>query len=88
MKSYRKLIKSKLIVLCPTQLGKYNEANKSTPHHNIYCYRVIVFPTGLDFLTNLPPNLSIPEDNIWEVFVTVVRYKTVVMLVCLRILRN
>jgi len=35
--------------------------------------RVIVFPTGLDFLSSLPPNLSIPEDNIWEVFVTVVR---------------
>ena len=38
-----------------------------------------MFPTGLDFLTNLPPNLSIPEDNIWEVFVTVVRYKAVVI---------
>jgi len=35
--------------------------------------RVIVFPTNRDFMSSLPPELSIPEDNIWEVFVTVVR---------------
>ena len=37
-------------------------------------YRVIVFPTNRDFMSSLPPELSIPEDNIWEVFVTVVRW--------------
>ena len=37
-------------------------------------YRVIVFPTTTDFMSSLPPQLNIPEDNIWEVFVTVVRW--------------
>ena len=36
-------------------------------------YRVIVFPATTDFMSSLPPQLNIPEDNIWEVFVTVVR---------------
>merc|ERR1719219_498915 len=38
--------------------------------------RVIVFPTASDLMSSLPPQLIIPEDNIWEVFVTVIRSAT------------
>jgi len=56
------------------KLEDINQIKVDSPVPN--SVRVIVFPTGLDFLTSLPPNLSIPEDNIWEVFVTVVRSTT------------
>ena len=36
-------------------------------------FRFIIFPVGQDFFSNLPPTICFPEDDIWEVFVTIVR---------------
>ena len=36
--------------------------------------RFIIFPVSQDFFSNLPPAITFPEDDIWEVFVTIVRY--------------
>jgi len=35
--------------------------------------RFIIFPVSQDFFSNLPPAITFPEDDIWEVFVTIVR---------------
>jgi len=68
---YSEKFNEKLPVNWVEKLQEINQIKVDSPVPN--SVRVIVFPTGLDFLTNLPPNLNIPEDNIWEVFVTVVR---------------
>ena len=83
----RKLGRSRWRVLCPTLWGKTHSQNwLATIFYDVTCFRVIVFATGLDFMSSLPPNLILPEDNIWEVFVTVVRWdKTFLKQFCIKI---